>query len=314
MTLTKINLEWFTVFENIDIKLSPGINIFIGENGTGKTHLLKVAHAACNITKTKANFGDTLAYVFFPHSPRINQLIHQTNKGIYTNIKIQREDTELQSSFNGHIKEPHLVHVTNSVAWMAKEIKSVYISAYQYSPFDYPCKDNLLNPLKHRPRRLLHIIREDIQGDIIYKEGTFFLINKEKELEFALLAGGTRKLGLLWVFIQRGILTNGSVLFWDEPEASLSPRRIGTLVKVLLELQRMGVQILLATHSYVLLKEFDLQMKGNDQVRFHTLYYKDGRVQHQSTEEFLAIYPNAIADAFLELYNRDVSRALSISP
>jgi ABC-type polar amino acid transport system ATPase subunit len=99
--------------------------------------------------------------------------------------------------------------------------------------------------------------------------------------------------------------------FWDEPETNLNPRVIGTLVEVLLELQRLGVQILLATHDYVVLKELDLRTKKSDNVRFHALYRDaSGTIQHSSTDDYLQIHPNAIADTFLELYDRDVKREL----
>ena len=46
MSLTRVKLERFTAFENLDLALSPGINVFVGANGTGKTHLMKVCYAA----------------------------------------------------------------------------------------------------------------------------------------------------------------------------------------------------------------------------------------------------------------------------
>ena len=41
--LTKIHLENFTAFKNLDVEFSPGINVFIGANGTGKTHIMKAS-------------------------------------------------------------------------------------------------------------------------------------------------------------------------------------------------------------------------------------------------------------------------------
>ena len=83
-------------------------------------------------------------------------------------------------------------------------------------------------------------------------------------MEFTLLAEGMRKLGLLWLLIQNGTLQNGSVLFWDEPETNLNPKLLGTLIEVLLQLQRAGVQVFLATHDYVILKEIDLRTRDED--------------------------------------------------
>ena len=45
MALEQLHLENFTVFRKLDLKFCRGINVLIGENGTGKTHLLKVLYA-----------------------------------------------------------------------------------------------------------------------------------------------------------------------------------------------------------------------------------------------------------------------------
>ena len=39
--ITNLQLKNFTAFTELAIDFSPGINIVIGENGTGKTQLLK---------------------------------------------------------------------------------------------------------------------------------------------------------------------------------------------------------------------------------------------------------------------------------
>ena len=77
---------------------------------------------------------------------------------------------------------------------------------------------------------------------------------------------------MLWVLIRNGTFFKNSVLCWDEPEANLNSELIKIIVEVLLELQRAGVQIFLATHGRVLLDEFDLQMNKSDKVKFHALY------------------------------------------
>ena len=38
--ITKLTVQNFTVFTGLTLELSPKINVIIGENGTGKTHLL----------------------------------------------------------------------------------------------------------------------------------------------------------------------------------------------------------------------------------------------------------------------------------
>lgn len=130
-------------------------------------------------------------------------------------------------------------------------------------------------------------------------------------MEFTLLAEGMRKLALVWLLIQNGTLLSGSVLFWDEPEANLNPALMGEVVEVILELQRLGVQIFLTTHNYVLLKEFDLRKQSGDQIRYVSLFRgPSGAVSSNSSESYLGVDPNAIASTFSNLYDRELKRSL----
>ena len=43
--IQSVTIENFTCFENVHLDFSKGINLFIGENGTGKTHVLKALYA-----------------------------------------------------------------------------------------------------------------------------------------------------------------------------------------------------------------------------------------------------------------------------
>jgi len=47
--IKQLELKNFTAFNSLSIHFSPKINIFVGENGTGKTHLLKAAYGLCAV-------------------------------------------------------------------------------------------------------------------------------------------------------------------------------------------------------------------------------------------------------------------------
>lgn len=80
-TLTRIYLEGFTAFERLELELNAGINVFLGANGTGKTHLLKVAYTACELTRvspetiTETFVHDKLTRVFLPSGDSVGRLI-----------------------------------------------------------------------------------------------------------------------------------------------------------------------------------------------------------------------------------------------
>jgi ABC-type ATPase involved in cell division len=336
MSLTRIKLERFTAFQQIDIDLSPGINIFIGENGTGKTHLLKVAYAACDITKTKASYAEKLIRTFLPYERRLGKLVHRVGKTSRASVEVYRCGLRIRCSFTNHAKGPGSARIIGADAWRSRELECAYIPVeemlanapgfrgmyklpdVEFEEVHADILDRAFRPLlrgpHHRLRRgLLPILQRALPGKVIQKNEHFFLSSRQGKLEFTLVAEGVRKLALLWLLIQNGTLADGSVLFWDEPEANLNPRKIRTVVEILLELQRLGTQILIATHDYVVLKEFDLRTMPGDLVRYHALYRDEsGTVRHKSANDFTSIHPNAISDTFAEMYRRDVERALGV--
>ena len=67
--LKSLQLRNFTVFPSAHFDFSPGINAFVGENGTGKTHLLKVAYcldrAWSDLTRKPGSISKKHAEVYF---------------------------------------------------------------------------------------------------------------------------------------------------------------------------------------------------------------------------------------------------------
>jgi len=335
MTLTRVRLERFTAFKKLDLELSPGINALVGENGTGKTHLMKVCYAACDVSKTGASFADKLIDVFLPSGRTLGRLVKRQQGSTRGVAEVFRDDRRLRASFSNHAKVSGSATITGASPWVGSPIESVYIpvkemlangpgfsslNAQREIHFETIYADILQRaylplirgPMDDQRRRLFTILQKAIKGQIAVKNEEFYLRGRQGNIEFTLLAEGIRKLGLLWVLLRNGVLQNGSVLFWDEPETNLNPRLFGVVIEVLLELQRAGVQILLATHDYVILKELDLQQTSDDYVAFHSLYRlnETGEIACRTADAFLDIEPNAIADTFDDLYDREVERSL----
>ena len=82
MNITQIKLENFTVFKNAEINFDKGINIFIGENGTGKTHIMKLAYAACQASKHDVSFPYKTAMLFRPDQSSIGRLVNRNKMSL----------------------------------------------------------------------------------------------------------------------------------------------------------------------------------------------------------------------------------------
>ncbi len=334
MTLTRVRLERFTAFEKLDLELSPGINVIVGENGTGKTHLMKVCYAACDVSKTGASFAGKLIDVFLPSDRTLGRLVSKQSGSERGVAEVHRECLKLRVSFSRRAQVAGSAYQTGAKEWVDSQISSVFIPVKEMlanAPgfrsiygqreihFEAVYDDILQRAYLPLPRgrieaesqHLFPDLEKALEGKVTIRNEEFFLRSRQGNIEFSLLAEGIRKLGLLWVLLRNGSLPSGSVLFWDEPETNLNPKLFGVVIDVLLKLQRMGVQIFFATHDYVILKELDLQEQDNDQIAFHSLYRTEkGHIACRTADSFLGIEPNAIADASGDLYDREVKRSL----
>ncbi|MDM8561761.1 AAA family ATPase [Candidatus Marithioploca araucensis] len=301
--LKKLNIKNFTVFTDVQFEFSKGLNIVIGDNATGKSFMLKLGYSVMyvlsrqnstiNATKTLAN---KLYNVFKP-----NSLGHLNRNGsgrqrtqIRVEIELSDSRTELlQFSFaknsrskvtldqitTNTISAP-LFFPTREVLTLHPEIIALYEERYlslDETHYDL-CKALSLPLLKQPPNDLKKIIESleaELGGKItVDKTGHFYLdIPKQGQVEISLIAEGYRKIAMLIYLILNGSLSKGSTLFWDETEANLNARIMVKVANALVALAQHGIQVILATHDFFLMKELSLLIEStpNLPARFFSL-------------------------------------------
>ncbi len=348
--ITKLALKNFTAFNDLAIDFSPKVNVIIGENSTGKTHLLKAAYALCaggSIFKKKPDTDQdelskalttNLLRIFLPLDDILGKMRRQ---GVSENAQLAAQfsqDRKIAVSFHTNSKGLALQEIDNyenyqdeAIFIPTKEVLSFmkgFNSLYEkYGlSFDQTYQDIcLLLDLPNIRPEILHEkaawaikeIESICDGRFVFHGGGRVTFKtKDNEYSANAMAEGFRKMGMLARLLETGAIQPGSTgpLFWDEPESNINPKLMRLLVEILLELSRNGQQIILATHEYVLLKWFDLLMdeKLGDEVRFHRLY-KDSEsdeVKIESVEDYRAISSNSITDTFNELTKEQVSKKM----
>ncbi len=337
-TISKLKLANFTAFSQLDLDLGSGINVFIGSNPTGKTHIMKLLYASCDITRTKEPFANKLLKVFMPHGMKLGRLVRRQRGSRIAEVQVERGENRIDLSFFNHTESPGSAAVRLQDKWQKSKLECAYIPVKEmlahapgfrslYASRDIHFEeiysdivDRAYRPLlrgrvDQRRQSILEILQSCMEGKVTVKEEEFFLRNKQGNLEFSLLAEGLRKLALLWLLIQNGTLLEGAILFWDEPESNLNPEVIDKVTDILLELQRLGVQIFIATHDYVVLKQFDLKATSDDIIRYHSLSRGtlDEGVLCSSTDNYSRIETNAILDTFEKMYEWQLEKARSQS-
>ncbi len=108
MPLTRIEAENFTVFEDITIQFSKGLNVLVGENGMGKTHIMKLAYAACQASKHDVSFSQKTTMLFRPDQSSIGRLVNRNKNGNNTATAIPAYTTYTKTiSLEGGCVNPH---------------------------------------------------------------------------------------------------------------------------------------------------------------------------------------------------------------
>lgn len=278
------------IHDAFKLYFSDGINVIIGENGTGKTTLLKMIYAATQWSIEQTNVGKTDKFhKFFSNGISDSDLLkNDANKQGYCGFEISDGD----HTFSYSLSHKGFFNLDN---WLGLNIQSVFIPTTEMlshskgflalnekfkMPFDGTQVDIIVNASLPEARNLpdymsaiLEQISSAIDGTVIQENDTFYVVKRDgRKIDFSLEAEGLRKLALLWKLIRNGLLEHGTILLWDEPESNLNPELFPLVAKILLELEQNGIQIFIATHSYNFSKYLELFRTGREQVQFHNLF------------------------------------------
>jgi len=345
MAIEKIIVENFTVFEKVEIDFCNGVNVFIGENGTGKTHLLKLLYAFCKCEHELANESDG--------EPIFHTTFDQEIEGCFQNITrdtLMRRNrsipidniTKVSIVGMGGVKfvygilldkcPGNRIHRSYKVITKKEAVPAVYIPAKEMLthsrlekdfrdrnlPFDITLIDILdkagVSTIKTLPKEMQDIldrIAQVIGGKVVYSNDRYYIDKGNGVfIEFAVEAEGFKKLGLIYRLIETGHVKKGSVLIWDEPESNLNPKLLSAIAEILLDLSRYGVQIFVATHDYNLMRYFSMKKKNNDELAFFSLYKTENGVACERAEDYGLLKHNSIIDANTKLLEDEIEGTL----
>lgn len=299
--LKSLNIKNLTVFPETSFHFSPQVNIIAGENGTGKSHLLKIAYstiAASAEEGKKPNallptknllqirLAEKLLGVFRPET--LGRLASRRQGRERCSIECLFEDTGLNLRFSFATQNKSEVEIEKLPKyWIEKspvflpprELLTIYpgfVALYEshYLEFEENWRDTCIllgslavrGPKEQKVKELLKPLEITMGGKIeLDKNGRFYLnVPGQGRMEMPLVAEGLRKLAMLARLIATGSLLDKGYLFWDEPEANLNPKLIKQVAQSILVLGQSGIQIFIATHSLFLLREISILLQSKE--------------------------------------------------
>jgi energy-coupling factor transporter ATP-binding protein EcfA2 len=319
MAIDRAEIKGFLVFKGeFALDFCPGVNVIIGGNGTGKTTLIKVMYGLCESTKSLVRFencspGKTVVYSQpFECQIKIGDLfVKRTYDG--SSDKIDQSHQFADSPLNA-VFIPVAEMLSHSQGFL--ELSTKYSMPYDRTQISILVNAGLPVTREVTPNaaNVLDKIGKIIEGEVLYEDGKYYILKHNGlKVEFSFEASGYQKFGLLWKLLRNGLLESGSVLFWDEPEASTNPGLMSVLVDILLELQRGGVQIFVATHNSNLAQLFDIKHTDGDSLLFCNLSKNDdGTIRCDSAAVYAELPQNVLEDADEALYKAVVARAMGV--
>ncbi|MCY4498086.1 MAG: AAA family ATPase [Rhodospirillaceae bacterium] len=349
--LRSLRVSNFTVFPEVRLDFARGLNVIVGENGTGKTHLLKLPYAVAAVSSEEgrrrdsrvptkaflqARIAEKLVDVFRPEDARLGRLTRrqQGRNRCEVSIHFMQRRTSIAFNFASQNKSEVVVDRTprkwvdeKPVYLPPRELLTIYpgfVSLYETHDveFEETLRDTCLllgAPTVRGPRRirvanLLEPLEDQIGRVVLESNGRFYLRQPGKAtMEMPLVAEGWRKLAMLSRLIATGSILEKGVLFWDEPEANLNPKLIREVARAILRICESGVQVIVATHSLFLLREFELLLKREfsevDQ-RYFALRHDENGVQISQSGEVGEVDPLVLLDEELKQSDRYLERLM----
>lgn len=344
--ISELHLKNVAIFEDFAWDDLGSVNIVIGENDTGKSHLLKLLYA---VTRSLQDYSrkqssdaprwaealsQKLRWVFQPPDFSVGELVRKGERKLRANCRVcdepvffafgekttkQINDASVAPKPNGEVST--LFFPPKEVLTPRKAIITLR-EQQQIAGFGDTYYD-LAKALGHATTRgriqenldaVLNRLEDLFEGTIVQEDDEFVFKRGQGPKKFSMsqTAEGVKKIGLIAHLIRNRNIQSGSILFFDEPAAHLHPQATVAFVEMLYEMAKADIQLFIATHSYPVLKQFELLAREHDdQTPLCVLSPTDeGGVDATFADLRNRIPQNSIVDASMELFNREIDMSL----
>lgn len=336
MPIQGLLLKEFTAFENAEFRFCPGVNVLIGHNSTGKSHVMKLLYTLYKshergISSTGDTLHSKLAGVFKPDLDRIGRLVRRGRKNAEIGMTMAdggRLSVLLDTASRLEVGVAQWKGGRPAIFLPTREVLAMYegfIAAYENRElsFDETYYDAcvalsgspLRGPRKDAAERLIEPLKGALGGSVTLDGKRFYVHQTSRKLEAHLVAEGLRKIASLVHLVANGALQEQGILFWDEPEANLNPRLVRIVMEFLLALAQLKVQVFIASHDYLLTHRLSLvaeqESEARPAIRFFCLTrHKNRPVTIEAVDNLTELSANPILEEFVHYYDEQRAGAL----
>ncbi len=331
--ITRIDLKNFGPIGQLDWQKLGKINLVVGNNGSGKTFLLKAIYSAMRTLeeykrgddqrKASEILAEKLYWTFQPE--KIGDLVSK-QADTPLSLELTLDDKIFDYSFGkdttksiSTLENNVGARASNSIFLPAKEVLSLHNIILKSRDQDkvFGFDDTYLDlaralrlpkakgnnyPEFSRSRQQLENM---LDGKVEYDEisGRWQFKRGKQKFPIGVTAEGIKKIAILDTLLGNRYLDRNSVVFIDELESALHPVAISKFIDIIAMLASCGIQFFIASHSYFVVKKLFL-IAQEQKLSIPVLSYEsDGGQQSDLLDE---MPENAIIDESIRLYKEEV--------
>lgn len=335
-----LEVQNFTALPDAKWEFASGLNVIVGENGFGKTHVLKLLYSLLKVpsdakdhsaAQLERAYAEKLVGVFRPES--LGRLVKRRQGRGRCEFHVRMSDKQLSVAGGFASNAKSQVNLKKRPT-QALERSPAYLPTRELvtlCPWFVPLYDNyhlefeeiwrdtvsllgnpsLKGPREKRAAELLAPLEQAMGGKVQVdaSSGRFYLqMPGEGRMEMPLVAEGLRKIAMLARLISTGALLEQGYLFWDEPETNLNPKLIKVVAASIVAVAASGVQVFVASHSLFLLRELEMLLGAKQYQkltkRWFALAAKDGEVALEQSDRIEDIQTLVMLDEELAQSDR----------
>ncbi len=285
--IEQIKLNNFGPLSRVDWSALGKINLVIGDNGSGKTFLLKALYSSVRTLEEYKRGNDQRSAseilaekLYWTFQVKIGDLVRKgadaplssllTLNGQDFSYGFGKDTSKQISNLDNHVP----ARASNSVFLPAKEVLSLHQIilksrgvdkefGFDDTYFDL-AKALLVSPSKGKNYKEFSQSRKQLEGllggVVEYDEaaGLWLFVKGRHKFPIGVTAEGIKKIAILDTLLGNRYLNTESVVLIDEPESALHPTAISQLLDIVAMLAERGIQFFMASHSYFVVKKLYL--------------------------------------------------------
>lgn len=338
--IDRVQMKNFGMIKGFHCNQFSNINLIIGENGTGKTFLLKALYSAVkameeyqrgdDITPMNGVLSEKLRWVF--QVDKLGDMVARAGEeSLEFQMKLGQSGLGYQFSKSatskvGTVDAPDMGKEGNSVFIPAKEVLSLFSVILKSREIDkvFGFDDtyyDLAKALRISPSRGRNytvfaesrkVVSDVIDGRVDYDEnsGKWYYKNKKNQrFSIGATSEGVKKIAIMDRLLANGYLNANSIIFIDEIESALHPKAVCQFLDMIDNIANvMGLQVFITSHSYFVIKKlFLIALRKEHSVSCISL----NKGQDIAICDLHDGMPdNSIIDTSIQLYEQEVEEVL----